>query len=383
MRYLGASAACLVAAMTFSLTPHGQTARAAEGEPAAGSLIGTNSILPLAATTLTFNIARYGGTSKTPTLLQAYTEYRRPPDCRPKSIGEWNPPAATINKATEFCDKNTTKPTMKCGTVTFGKVTGKLGNGDCPTHTYTFAAIYYEWTAHNNQDDAPGPPNTVSDSFNATWSTPDGKFSFPFTFDIHVPVVRPDHEMTAFASWSPVQPTYGRWHQTLIPPTSSDPTFDFTGETVQEFPPSGSPATCTKPATCPDKCWFPGSTRKPFIMITGGTWIIGQVYTGGSSGCEGTPASAEKNTWGYDCVGQHSSNVTYYRAQSPTLKKTGSCGTTFGQEMEINAPSDSTGSYTPYGKTNTGNVNTLGASETLTTVTSTRAGMTTPPHKWP
>jgi hypothetical protein len=50
MRYLGASAAVIVAAMTFSLTPLGQAARAVEearaveDKPTVESMIGRNSI---------------------------------------------------------------------------------------------------------------------------------------------------------------------------------------------------------------------------------------------------------------------------------------------------------------------------------------------------
>ncbi len=44
MRYLGASVALVVAAMTFSLTPLGGTARAVEDKPIVGSIIGRNAI---------------------------------------------------------------------------------------------------------------------------------------------------------------------------------------------------------------------------------------------------------------------------------------------------------------------------------------------------
>jgi len=369
MRYSGAYVAVLVAAVTFSLTTLERTARASEAKPAAGSMMGANTILRPPANfsgTLTFNINRYGKR----TLLQAWTEYLLPPACTQVSMGEWKPPAANI--VTKYCDKNTTSPTMKCGKVTFGTITGKLGNGDCPDTTFTFAAIYYKWEAHNNQSvNASAPPNTVTDTFNARWTTPDKLFREAFTFNINVPVVRPDHETTAFASWPPAVAPRGTWTQTLVPP-SSDPTFDFSGECVQEFNPGG-PTICTLRATCPDKCWFPATTHPAFLKISGGTWAVGNFdnYT-----CVfDNTKSAGTNIWGYDYVGRAGGNVTYYRAQSPTLKNTGSCGTTFGQRMEIHAPSDPAGSFTPYGNTNTGNINTLGASETLTTVTSIRAGV--------
>jgi hypothetical protein len=79
--------------------------------------------------------------------------------------------------------------------------------------------------------------------------------------------------------------------------------------------------------------------------------------------------------------------VLYYRQKSPNLKKFGVCGTRFGQQMKIHAPSDPGPSnppttYTAYGSTNTGDLNLLGASMTKTLVpfapapvTSIRAGM--------
>jgi hypothetical protein len=48
--------------------------------------------------------------------------------------------------------------------------------------------------SHNNQSNASAPLNKVADAINATWTTPDGKFAQPYTFNITVPVVRPDHE---------------------------------------------------------------------------------------------------------------------------------------------------------------------------------------------
>lgn len=49
MRYLGAPVAVLVAAMTFSLTPLGRTARASEDKSVVRSMMDRNTILPFSA----------------------------------------------------------------------------------------------------------------------------------------------------------------------------------------------------------------------------------------------------------------------------------------------------------------------------------------------
>jgi hypothetical protein len=171
-------------------------------------------------------------------------------------------------------------------------------------------------------------------------------------------VVRPDHETTAFIGWSRINPTWGKWQQTLVPP-GSDPTFDFSGEHVNEFA-AGQAG--------PDMCYFSGSQTVPFDKIQNKPLDFWVVQSG--------------NIYKPDDVGYGFIFVNYYREFSPTLKEFGSCGTRFGQEMEINAPSDPPNTYTPYGSTNTGDVNALGASmkkaESIfapAPVTSIRAGM--------
>jgi len=246
--------------------------------------------------------------------------------------------------------------TEKCGVVTTGTVTSTVGSGPCAGHTYTFATIYYEWTAHNNQNPNPNAqPNTVTDTFNATWTTPDGKFTQFYIFNIAVPVVRPDHETTAFNSW--VGP-FGLWQGTLVPP-SSDPTFDFSGEHVNEFA-AGQAG--------PDTCYFSDADTIPFVKVRNKPTDFWPVNPG--------------NTYGPDDVGYGFTFVGYYRKNSPTLKRFGICGTRFGQEMEIHAPSHQPNIYTPYGSTNTGDLNLLGASIKKAPVpfgpapvTSIRAGM--------
>ena len=231
MRYLGASAAILVGAVTFSLFPLGQAARAAGHKPVIVSLRERNAILPLAAggfDIISFPLGRY---ISPPTLLAGLAEID-PVNCTEIAVGAWTP---TPDKA---CG------TVQCGVVTTGTVTVTEEGGVCAGSTFTFATIYYEWTAHNNQSTYPAPPNSVADTFNATWLAPDGS-AMQDEFEINVPVVRPDHETNAFLRFD--SEAYGLWQQTLVPP-SSDPTFDFSKEIVREF--TASPAG-------PDTCWFP------------------------------------------------------------------------------------------------------------------------------
>lgn len=74
----------------------------------------------------------------------------------------------------------TAPPTQ--GAVSFGTVTGALGNGVCPGRLFTYGAIYYTWT---------GTGDVTSDSFSATWSTEDGH-SERETFDLQYWPVRPE-----------------------------------------------------------------------------------------------------------------------------------------------------------------------------------------------
>lgn len=86
--------------------------------------------------------------------------------------------------------------------------------------------------------------------------------------------------------------TVGRWRQTLHPP-ADDPTFDFSGETVQES---------DAPGPHSDTCWFDKSAFGKRDTITGGTWTV-----------------KAGNVWEFDSVGwlvrpQESDAVDYYRA---------------------------------------------------------------------
>ncbi|MGH6837923.1 MAG: hypothetical protein ACREDT_03825 [Methylocella sp.] len=250
----------------------------------------------------------------------------------------------------------------KCGTITTGTETVTIPSGVCAGSTYTFATIYYEWTAHNNQSYLPAPPNSAADTFDAMWTAPDGTTE-QFTFDINVPVVRPDHETTAFQSWfdpSSGAGPIGQWKQTLFGPPKTDKDFDFSGEIVQEFA-AGQAG--------PDMCWYLDSGFKPLVAVTNQPDKPNQFATVESPG----------NTYP-DTVGYSPMQVSCYRKNSPTFKRFHTCGTRFGQLMGIHAPSDGPPFNPPttwahYGSTNTGDLNALGASMTQETVTSIRAGM--------
>ncbi|MGH6794170.1 MAG: hypothetical protein ACREDH_02975, partial [Methylocella sp.] len=267
MHYVNARFAVLAAAMTFSIIPLGRAAWASGDKPAAGSMIGRNSILPLSADVIPVTLVRY-----TKTILAGDIEYNPPPACTEIEPGTWSV---------------TTDPTY--GKVTFGTATGHLGNGEYPETTFTFAVISYKWTAHNNKNIS----GTISDTFNGTWATSDGKFNTPVTFNIHVPVVRPASETTAFVDWDPEKPTIGRWRQTLVPP-ADDLTFDFSGQSMEEQ---------DAPGTHSDTCWFPESDIGPADTINGGTMATVQA----------------NNVWEFDRVGRSPRAVTYYRVPQKGL----------------------------------------------------------------
>jgi hypothetical protein len=154
-----------------------------------------------------------------------------------------------------------------------------------------------------------GPTST----FNSNWFTKDGRFNDPYSFQITVPVVRPASETTAFVDWDPTGLTDGRWKQTLHPP-ASDPTFDFSGESVREADAAG---------THSDTCWFPTSAFAKFDKITGGTWTV-----------------AAGNTWEFDYVGWFHSAVTYYRLPHSGVHARAPCVSRFPQQMTVKAPVD-------------------------------------------
>jgi hypothetical protein len=162
-------------------------------------------------------------------------------------------------------------------------------------------------------------------------------------------VVRPDHETTVFHDWYPANPTIGRWRQTLHTP-ADDPSFDFSGESVQETDAAG---------THSDTCWFAGSMFKKGGKISGGTW---DVVKGNLWGDLAKPGFDD------DYVGWLSAAVTYYRMPHGTPPHVSApCVTRFPQQMTIKAPPDT--SYNNYA-----GINGLGSDIGVTTVPSIRAG---------
>ncbi|MGH6839368.1 MAG: hypothetical protein ACREDT_11330 [Methylocella sp.] len=337
MHYLSARFAVLAAAMTFSLAPLGQAATASGDKPVPWSMNDRNSILPPSSdfqNVVPVNLVRY-----TAEIVEINLEWM-PTLCIENSPGAWTVTAG---------------PTY--GKATIGTEFIQAPDGECPGKFFTFATISYEWTARNNKTIS----DTIDDTFNADWKSPDGIFDIHFTFNINVPVVRPDHEETAFMGWfdpSSGAGPIGIWKQTLVGPPDTDPDFDFSGEIVQEFP--AAPAG-------PDTCWDPKSRFDPLVAVTNQPDKPNQF------------ATVESGNTYPDIVGYSPMQVSCYRQHSNFLKIFKNCGTNFGQLMGIHAPSDGPPfnppkTWTYYGKKNTGNVNALGASMTQETVTSIRAG---------
>ena len=242
------------------------------------------------------------------TKLAAYTEYNTV-TCKPVSDGAW-----TLDN-----------PKPKWGKTSYGTITGKLGNGDCPSHIYTFAAIYYTWETHSDE--------AIKDAIDATYKTPDGQFNYEFNFSVKVPVVYPSSETSDAAGWD--GDGLGLWRQTLH--SASDPKFDWSLNTVQEHDPGGDG---------PDTCWCKGSSIAVFDKITGGTWYPN-----------------EKGEWEYDHVGWFTTSAEYYRR-----KRRAPCRTTFQQQMQFQATNVEK-AWVDYGS-----VNVLGGSFDDSTMTSNRAG---------
>jgi hypothetical protein len=91
------------------------------------------------------------------TFLMGWTEYNID-TCTPISSGNWNYDSMPMH-----------------GTPTTAIENGNLTNGDCPGVQFPFNEIFYTW----DKDES----TATTDTFNATWSTPDGEFSDPETFD--------------------------------------------------------------------------------------------------------------------------------------------------------------------------------------------------------
>jgi len=93
-------------------------------------------------------------------LLEALVEYNSG-TCKEVAAGGWT------HSPHQLCGKDASGNVIKFGEITRGTETDTIGSGVCAGSTFTFAAIYYEWTAHNNQSNASGPPDKVADTFDA------------------------------------------------------------------------------------------------------------------------------------------------------------------------------------------------------------------------
>jgi RHS repeat-associated protein len=118
------------------------------------------------------------------TLIYSYSEYNIY-TCAEISPGSW-----TVN----------TQPSK--GTVSTANITGVAAPNGCPQASYTFAAIYYTPN--------PGVAETT-DSFTATWSTPDGQFNITntYTLTITAPVVAKNNGKCACGVGDPIEVSTG------------------------------------------------------------------------------------------------------------------------------------------------------------------------------
>jgi len=87
------------------------------------------------------------------------------------ALAEYN--ASTCVEVSSGTWSVTTAPNY--GKTSTGTVTGPAGNGACPGVTFTFGAIYYTWTSKD-------PAGVSSDSFAATWTSPE--YTVPETVGI-------------------------------------------------------------------------------------------------------------------------------------------------------------------------------------------------------
>jgi len=344
MIHFARAALALAAALTFSLPSFGQS-------PSTHRM-GTLAHAPVAAAppdgSVTRAVQRYKTPDPNKDWLAAWTEYTYP-DCTPDGPGQWSYSNATTNT----------------GQISQGTIQGTLANGDCPGKTFTFASIYYKWTAHNNHSvmvNAAGP----TDRFTATWIPPTNDVSQEkYTFTLTVPVVRPKGEYAHFTNWDPAAPYLGAtavYWMTLkcCAPSGangaagdgggdSDSKFDFSGEQLEEEITAVTP---NKPECAAG--WPP----------------------------EGHTSVGAGNKWGVDHVGWNA-------CAGPAVArcaKIAPCSFTFTQEMRIRSPADS--GYTKYSTNTQGSTieaGTIGPAPntnkvTQGNVTSYRGGAVAPPN---
>lgn len=206
--------------------------------------------------------------------------------------------AVYANNCAFFSTGTVTFPVQaKYGKATTEPVACTVPQGQaCAGHSYSnCAGIYYERTEHNNKSARSPSPEGPVDIFTYKWDVPP-YISVTQSPDVAVPVVRPIGETNKFEGWNE---GYGRWRVTLVPP-ADDPTFDFTGEKVQETFLSDN-----------DSCVGPVSPPNAITIKNGPPGDFG------------------------DSVGYSACVVEYVRATKKTP-----CGYRIQQKMEINAPSD-------------------------------------------
>src|SRR5229473_1692885 len=140
-RATGTGLCILITAAVFTSQVHAQNR--STGQTKVGRIAATSRRVPpgfqdLLNYTVFLNVQQ---------LVDAWVEYNLT-TCTEVSPGSW-----TV----------TTPPTN--GVTATAIINGTLGNGDCPGVTFQFNAIYYTWTST--------APNVTSDSFAATWTSPD------------------------------------------------------------------------------------------------------------------------------------------------------------------------------------------------------------------
>jgi hypothetical protein len=335
MHYSGAAVA-LVAAMTFSLTALGETrtaisvitAPASPMAPALASNQKSNQSFDSYSTT----IARY--IISPPTLILGIAEII-PVTCIDKNPGMWTNP----NPSLEPVFKG--RPAGTVGYQRTFKAISPPGQPCAGQGPFTYSAIDFSWMAHYNQTGlgpgvAPPPCATTNPVcptavFQGEWTTPDGVYDVIFSFSVSVDVVRPAGETNMFVNWFYGTGAHGRWTAMLTPPTS-DPTFDFTNEVVQEVFLSAI-ETCNSRA--------PGILGPASVTPNGvpAHWTVGQLF-----GPEGT-ATAPMNVYGYDFVGWQQCPIEAFRCAGVTVPY---CGNTLRQLLQISSPADPPGTFADY-----------------------------------
>jgi hypothetical protein len=274
MRYSCASVA-LMAAMAFSPIALGKTGTAnttfhvikkpgRDNAAASPPLVNT---APPCTATVCDQIKRYTDTE----IIEA-TEYYYYPDgtCQFLDPGMWSSPN-NIQPVDNGTPAGTVTFSVQQDTPPPNPYTGATCIGGGP---YQYAVLHFTWNLHKNKTAVLGYGPTAT--FSSNWTGDFGSF-FAETFQITVPVVRPIGETISFMGFTGIigNGLVGQWLQTLKPPTT-DPSFDFTGETVQESFMS-SRGNCLSPPAA--QVPLAGTTRPPstFPVKNGppGQWVDG------------------------------------------------------------------------------------------------------------